>query len=121
MWKFVHVDIELESNGLEFKHLEIESIGLDLVLLQQLSDFLGHNLPRDGEPLALPFLASPSCLLPFLFLLSPNAVPLSTSKPQKRMNKSNPKQIKPTPHSNVFFFSTRTAVRNHMSDLISIA
>lgn len=23
----------------------------------------GHNLPRDGEPLASPFLASPSCLL----------------------------------------------------------
>jgi len=22
----------------------------------------GHNLPRDGEPLAPPFLASPSCL-----------------------------------------------------------
>lgn len=22
----------------------------------------GHNLPRDGEPLASPFLASPSCL-----------------------------------------------------------
>ena len=32
-WKFVHIDIELESNGLEFKHLEIESIGLDLVSL----------------------------------------------------------------------------------------
>ena len=33
-------------------------------------------------------------VLPFLF--SPSAVPLSTSKPQKPMNKSNPKQIKPT-------------------------
>ena len=74
-WKFVHVDIELESNRLEFKHLEIESIGLDLVLLKQLGNCL---------------------VLPFIFLLSPNVVPLSTSKPQKPMNKSNPKQkIKP--------------------------
>ena len=35
----------------------------------------------------------------FLFLLSffsPNVVPLSTSKPQKPMNTSNPKQLKPT-------------------------
>ena len=39
-WKFVHVDIELKSNRLEFKHLEIESIGLDLVLLKQLSNCL---------------------------------------------------------------------------------
>ena len=52
-------------------------------------------------------------LLPFLFLLSPNAVPLSTSKPQKPMKKSNPKQIKPTLHSNVFFSSTRVAAKNH--------
>ena len=29
------------------------------------------------------------------FLFSPIVVPLSTSKPQKPMNKSNPKQIKP--------------------------
>ena len=90
--KFVHVDIELELDGLKFKHLEIESIGLNLVLLQQLSDFL---------------------VLPFLFLLSPNAVPLSTSKPRKPMNKSNTKQIKPTLHSNVFFSSTGVAARNH--------
>ena len=60
-------------------------------------------------------------VLPFLFLLSPNVVPLSTSKPQKPMNKSNPKQIKPTLHSNVLFSSTGVVARNHTSDLISIA
>ena len=59
-WKFVYVDIELESKGLEFYHLEIESYGLDLVLLQELICFL---------------------VLPFLFLLSPDVIPLSTSKP----------------------------------------
>ena len=99
-WKFVHVDIELELDGLKFEHLEIESIGLNLVLLQQLSDFL---------------------VLPFLFLLSPNAVPLSTSKPRKPMNKSNTKQIKPILHSNVFFSSIGVVARNHTSDPISIA
>ena len=72
-WKFVYVDIELESKGLEFYHLEIESIGLDLVLLQELiKDF------------AFLFFLS------FFYFLHIRVltVPLSTSKPQKPMNKT---------------------------------
>ena len=33
-WKSVHVDIKLESKGLEFCHIEIKPLGLDLVLLR---------------------------------------------------------------------------------------
>lgn len=29
----------------------------------------GHNLPRDGEPLASPFCTSPSCLLTYSSLV----------------------------------------------------
>ena len=68
-------------------------------------------------------------VLPFLFLLSPDAIPLSTSKPQKPMNKTKYKtQNKSNPlstlHSNMFFSSTGAAVRNHAhikSNPISIA
>ena len=51
-WKFVHIDIEIESNGFEFCYIEI-----DLVLLQEL---IGDKLSCFSFPFLL-FLDLSSC------------------------------------------------------------
>ena len=87
MWKFAHVDLELKSKGLEFCHIEIESIGLTFVLLQELI--------RDFAFLFFLFLLSPdlSSFRPTLHFQAPK----NHEQNQTQNPKKIPNQIKSSP------------------------